>query len=703
VGRYAATIFLSAFLLFQVQPLAGKTILPWFGGGSTVWTTCMLFFQSALLVGYAYAHLLASRFSPRSGAGLHLLLLGASLLLLPITPAESWKPADAAVPAWRILALLTASLGAPFVLAASTGPLLQRWFSWEHPGRSPYRLYALSNLGSLLGLLAYPFLVEPLVGLRLQALLWSAGYAGFVALAGWCALALRRGPPMGEDVAGDEADVASVGGQPGLTAGGRLLWLALPACASLLLLATTSRMTQDVAPIPFLWVLPLSLYLLSFVICFDSERWYDRRFWAPVFLVGLAALFLVVFREGQLHIVPQLAVLSIALFGCCMVCHGELVRLRPPPRHLTGFYLSVSAGGAAGGLLAAVVAPSLFDDFLEFEIALGAAYALFAASLLREAGARGRWRRSGWLLAGLVIGGCSLTAALAVQLRDERGRALVSARNFYGVLKVYEEGEGTRAWRRTLWHGTQPHGAQLLAGAQRSRPTTWFGPESGIATAIERFPPREGASGREPGDGLEIGVVGLGVGTIAAYARPGDRIRFYEIDPQVDEISDRYFSYRRDSPARVEVVLGDARISLERELAEDGPQGFDILVLDAFSSDAAPIHLLTREAFELYWRHLKPDGILAVHITAVHLDLSPVVRGMARLFDKESVRIIDRPEGGSLVTWSYWVLVTSNREFLSDPRVRTRTRVWSAAPHPPRGEAEIVWTDDYSDLLRVVK
>ena len=670
--------------------MLGRYILPWFGGGAGVWTACLLFFQLALLAGYAYAHLLTVRLAPSRQAQLHLVLLLASLAFLPVTPGESWRPLEAGAPAPRIVALLTATVGFPFVLLASTGPLLQRWFAWERPGVSPYRFYALSNAGSLLGLLTYPFVVEPLAGLRSQTWLWSLGYGLFVATSATRALQILRRARARPEPARLDAEPLSAA--PGAWAGsGRpVLWLLLPACGSLLLLATTQQITQYVAPIPLIWVLPLSLYLVSFILCFDNDRWYDRRFWAPAFLVSLAGMTYLLWLQGGSMALPlQLGGYSFAFFACCMVCHGELARLRPDPRQLTAFYLFVAAGGALGGIVGGLVAPWALDDFWELHFGLLAAYALFVLCVW---GDPRRWRG---VVTPLFVGVCVLAVALGELARQQRVGTIASSRNFYGVLRVDDERPGTQSWRRLLRHGGIIHGGQLLQAERRYLPRSFFGPESGVALAMNDHP-RRGAldSPRVQQGGLHVGAVGLGVGVVAAYGRPRDEIRFYEINPEVVRFAREHFTYLEDSAAHHTIVPGDARISLERELATGG-HDFDVLIVDAFNSDTIPVHLITREAFEIYWQHLKPDGVLAVHVTTLYIDVGAVVRGLAEESGRTAVRVIEKGDTSEYISWSEWVLVTTNEAFLSGPRVRSRLKWPADGPLP-------VWTDDRSDLLRAL-
>ncbi|MCE5262009.1 MAG: fused MFS/spermidine synthase [Deltaproteobacteria bacterium] len=547
--KYSLTIFLSAFLLFQIQPMIAKMILPWFGGSAAVWITCMLFFQVVLLAGYVYAHLLISRFGVKGQGAIHSALLLVSLIFLPIAPSLGWKPAGGEEPALRILGLLLTSVGLPYFLLSTTSPLLQAWYAQSARATLPYRLFALSNFASLLGLLAYPFLIEPLASLHQQSLGWSAPYALFVVMG--LALSISRlrkkgdgpacDPPVPSAEAAPVPDAAAAAAPAyDATAGDgtpiapvptfreKLLWLTLAACASLLLLAVTSHLTQNIASIPFLWILPLGLYLLTFILCFERSGWYQRK--VCLFLVvaaaGLMAYGLAAWGpEKNLKIV--LPVYCAGLFLCCMFCHGELASRKPAPCHLTSFYLHLS----------------------------------------------------------------------------------------------------------------------------------------------------------------------LGTGTLAAYAREFDLFRFYEINPSVEEIARRYFYYLGEAKGRVDVVIGDGRLSLERET----PQDYDLLAVDAFSSDSIPVHLLTEQALRLYFRHLKKDGVLAIHISNKHLDLAPVVANLCAKLRKKSLLIDEDRKDHGHVFGSKWVLISSQKDSLdlaeADEGFEEPT---------PRPDMKI-WTDDYSNLYQTWK
>jgi len=696
---YGATMFLSAFLLFVVQPLIGKYVLPWFGGTPAVWTTCMLFFQALLLAGYAYAHMLAGGRSMRRQALLHLLLIAATLLTLPITPSQSWKPPDGGAPLPRILGMLLVSIGAPYFLLSSTAPLLQCWFSRTRSGVSPYRLYSLSNLGSLLALLSYPFLVEPALSLSRQAMIWSWAYAAFALLCVLLSLrVLLRHAPGTSPVPAMVETVESAGSKPGR--GTRLLWLGLTTCTSVMLLATTNQMCQDVAVIPLLWILPLSLYLLSFIICFHHERLY----WRPLFIIVLAGSIIwtcfVLFGSVFVGLRSQILSYSLTLFASCMVCHGELVRLKPGPRHLTSFYLMVACGGALGGILVSLAAPRLLKDYWEYHLGLLFTVLLTLIVLFRDHKGPLYRGRPFAVWSVLYLSFAALAIALGIHIRNSMQDTLETRRNFFGTLRVLDlDKDNPRKHRLTLMHGRIEHGFQFVDGQRRYWPTSYFGADSGIGMALSFHPRRMAADYRMRT--LRIGVVGLGTGTLAAYGTEGDYIRFYEINPEVIRLSDRYFTFRKDDEANIEVVLGDARISMERERQRHEPQQFDVLAIDAFSGDAIPVHLLTRECLQTYLYHLKADGILAIHISNRYFDLSPVVRNMAQ-FEPElglqAVLVAAQGDDERGTDSTDWVLVTANREFLAAPEIEECITPWED-PLP----RAMIWTDDYSNLFGLLR
>src|SRR5437016_678615 len=642
---YACTIFLSAFLLFQVQPLIAKMILPWFGGSAAVWTACVLFFQLLLLLGYLYAHWTIRYLRPKIQPILHGALLAVSMLMLPAIPNPAWKPTGGEDPTLRIFGLLAATIGLPYFLLSTTGPLVQAWFVRERrkPGTTPYRLYALSNLGSMLALLSYPVLVEPYFATQMQGYGWSAGYVAFVLFCGFTAARQVR-----KQAASQPSDEQATR-LPHATL--LLTWVLLAACASTLLLAVTNHLSQNVAAIPFLWVLPLALYLLSFILCFDGDGWYRRSVFLGLFAVSVGSMAYALFTDTEnLPLKVALPLFSAGMFVCCMVCHGELARLKPDPRHLTSFYLMVSLGGALGGLFVAVGAPRLFHTFAELPLTLVVCSALTTLVLWAWPG---EWKFK-TLLMITRIAMAAFTIALAAYLgywkHSDDKRFELSVRNFYGVLRVYdlpdnEEQTGVRE----LNHGTINHGTQILEAARRRTATSYYGPSSGIGRAIRYL---------DKSPSVRIGVIGLGAGVTAAYCRPGDVFRSYEINPLDLGIASTWFTFLKDCQADRDVLMGDARLTMERQ----PNQQFDLIAVDAFSSDAIPVHLLTREAFVLYFRHLKPNGILAVHVSNRYLNLTPVVSRNAQDVSKAAILIddCDQQIEYDYLTSSDWVLVTSD-------------------------------------------
>ncbi|MEW6094338.1 MAG: ferrichrome ABC transporter permease [Chloroflexota bacterium] len=699
MAYFAVSIFISALLIFQVQPMIARYILPWFGGTPAVWSTVQMFFQVLLTGGYAYAAWLVRPGKRRER--LHLVLLGVSvavILLLgfiwksPITPGAAWKPQAVDIPVWEIFKLLAVSVGLPYFLLSSNSPLVQAWFHRAFPEKTAYRLYALSNIGSLLGLVTYPVLVEPYLTLAGQGWTWSLGYLAYAGLAAYGAVRSLRAQRDGEPAAIPLKFVTNSPKGDHLNWRDMTLWVSLAAAASILLLATTSHITQEVAVIPFLWVLPLTIYLLSFILAFSGERWYSRRlflllFFAATLLVGWA-----LGRADDINIALQIGIYSLALFSACMVCHGELYRLRPHPERLTSFYLLVSVGGALGGTFITFAAPVLFRGYWELPLGFTLAWLLFFLVALRRTEVMQRWlfvASHVILLSGLVFS--SVRAFQFIQ-SDINGSLLLE-RNFYGVVRVKTLGaEGWPSQRYALVHGVTIHGFQYMDEEKRLLPTAYFGETSGGGLAILNHPKR--------GSEMRVGVLGLGIGTLAAYGQPGDVYRFYEINPLVIDLAegqDGYFSYLPDSQAEIEIALGDARLSLEEELASSGSQEYDVLALDVFSSDSIPVHLLDREAFDLYLQHLAPDGILAVHISNRHLDLVPVVWSLGDYFGLSRVVIAD-PGNYEETSPSLWVLLARLPALLADPEIASRARYMEDYVSHLR-----LWTDDYSNLIQILK
>ncbi|WAR44279.1 fused MFS/spermidine synthase [Methylomonas rapida] len=685
-GVYAFTSFWGAYLLFQLEPLIGKFILPWFGGSPAVWITCMLFFQVLLLAGYAYAHLNLEHFPVRRQGVLHAAFLLLALFTLPVTPEQSFKPDSSEQPTLNILLLLLSSIGLPFFILSTTSPLLQAWIVRINPYRSPYTLYALSNFGSLLALLSYPFVFEPYFKLGQQTLGWSAGFVIYVLLSAGIALDFRRlakaeaivATPMALD---DETRIADRLSPTMLW----LLWLVLPAATSALLLAVTNQLCQDVASVPFLWIVPLSLYVISFIFCFARHDWYQRRIFIPALFVAAIALIGVLYGGGRFTLEAQVGIYGAGLFFCCMTCHGELYRLRPQPSQLTAYYLVISTGGALGGIFVALLAPQVFPLYFEFHIALFACclLTLFAIGVESQLLERKRRRPLVWLLAGagLIWLGGNL-ANHAFQTAAEKTRV---NRNFYGVLRVEDRAvENPTLAKRLLRHGAIDHGFQFLAPEKQQLPTAYYGNESGVGLALTHF---------ARADGRRIGVVGLGTGTLLTYGKANDYFRIYDIDPAVVELAQTYFSYIKNTAARYDIVVSDARLAMERE----APQAFDILVLDAFSGDAIPMHLLTEQALQLYLRHLRPDGVLAIHITNHYLDLRPLVSGMAKRAGYAYLLVQSEPSEELGWYRADWALLSKNQSFMQQP-VLQKFKEMSAAP-----VESIIWTDDFSNMFRLLK
>lgn len=678
---YWITVLVSAFLLFLVQPMAARMILPWFGGGSAVWNACMVFFQTALLLGYLYAHWLHGLRTARRQAIVHCSILAASLLALPIVPAPGWKAAAVEHPTLRILMLLAATVGLPYFALSSTSPLLQAWYARKSGRPVPYRLFAISNLGSLAALVAYPILIEPRLRVSAQAIMWSAAYACFCALCGAIAWAHAVRNPHPEPAGAEDA-----GGQHGAnsTWPDRTLWLGLSCAASMLLLSLTTHLTQNVAPIPLLWVAPLGVYLLSFILCFEFQRVYRRIVFLPL---CAAAVWFMAYRLRPGHAETEIRwlipLLVFGLFSCCMVCHGELARLKPHPSRLTEFYVAISLGGALGGSFVGILAPQVFNEYAEYPIALGLCVLLGALAWARSERRGGRARI---LLAGPAVAIAVFLVWLGMIVRGLPNDCRVVVRNFYGQLRVRDiagaDGDGPA--RRRLIHGKIIHGEQASNEPLRRSPGTYFCPPSGIGRAMAAIGPGP----------RRIGILGLGCGTLAAYARAGDIFRIYEINPFVVRLAQTEFTYLRDSRARVEIAVGDGRLAIESE--QD--QKFDLLVMDAFSGDSVPVHLITLEAFRAYFRHLKTNGILAVNISNRYLDLAPVVGAAAAGLGRVALRYYFEPVDGDPICYtSDWALILGRTALTAYPQLR------DGAEGIPRDTGFRPWTDDYSGILTILR
>jgi hypothetical protein len=680
---YAVTIFVSAFLLFLVQPVMAKQILPWFGGSATVWTTCLVFFQTALLAGYTYADWTVRRLAPRRSMQVHVALLVLSIAVLPIVPGELWKPGGDENPSWLILGLLAGTIGLPYFLLSTTSPLVQAWFARRFPSASPYRLFALSNFASMLALLGYPFLLEPWSATRAQALGWSAGYVLFAALcaaAGFASLrgASARAVPKGwtSSDSGLPLPLTDPAHDAPPPVARQVLWCALAATASILLLAVSNHITQNIASVPLLWIVPLALYLLTFILTFDGRGWYKRDVVLGMTAAALGVMAWTLADPSLTHELEiQTGVFCVGLFIACMFCHGELVRIKPSPRYLTRFYLMISLGGAVGSALVGILAPLLLRG--HFELAAG--LVLCALLLLWQV------RRDVPVYGILGTAALFTTIACAAWGATEFYRNAISvSRNFYGVLRVQEVGEGTNYHRRSLIHGTIMHGNQYLDPTMRRQATTYYTSTSGIGRLLDSLHPR-----KEP---LRVAVIGLGTGSLAVYGAKGDTYRFYEINPDVVDVAKRDFTYLADSDATVETALGDARLVLEREPA----QQFDVLAIDAFSSDSIPVHLITYEALGIYRKHVKPDGIIAFHVTNRFLDLVPVVDALARAHGLSAILIDDDGEA-TFASRSDWILLSADAKRFAAAQI-------AEVGQPLRERPDWrLWTDDFNNLVQVLK
>ncbi len=666
---YAATIFLSSFLLFLVQPIIAKQILPWFGGSAAVWTTCLVFFQAVLLAGYGYADL-TTRLGLRRQALLHVGLLVVSLSFIPILASTGWKPQGDEEPVGRILLLLAATIGLPYFLLSTTTPLLQAWYWQRFRVAVPYRLFALSNFASLLALIGFPVLFEPYFTLPQLGWGWSALYAALIVLCGTTAWRSMRAivalPAAGEGAAKAAAP---------LSGGVQFAWMGLAALASVMLLAVSNHVTQNISSVPFLWVLPLALYLLTFILAFDHPRWYLR---APLLvLLGVLTPWMA-WEISSLTLVVAVPLYFTGMFVACMVCHGELARLKPDPRHLTRFYLMISVGGAVGAVLVAIAAPLLLPGYFELGIAL------VLLALLLPYRLAGLARIAGLAVAALTLG---LVVRGALEYTSD---VRVMERDFYGVVRTRDRPEPVPY--RAMYHGAIMHGGQLLGEAYRNTPADYFGPTSGYGRVFAAL--RE----MEPKRARDIGVIGLGAGVIASYGRPGDTLVFYEISPRVVDIAKREFTFLKDTAAKTSLVMGDGRLSLERE----APKGYDVLGIDAFSGDSIPMHLITREAMALYAKHIKPDGVIVFQATNRYVDLPPVIKRLAAELGFEAVLVSDYPEEDANGP-GFWrsstdqVLVTRNKAILASKHLQD-----AAVAIADRADLP-AFTDAHHNLLRILK
>jgi spermidine synthase len=719
---YGATLFLSAALLFMIQLILSKMVLPLLGGSPAVWTTCMLFFQIVLLLGYAYAHGTSESLVFRRQASLHLLLLALSLRFVPVVLPSGTVPPTQEMPIPWLLALLAATLGVPFFLLSATAPLLQRWFSRtaHSDAENPYFLYAASNAGSLLGLLSYPVVIEPALPLAAQRQVWGWGYWLLCAAILLCAVTAWRHL--------DPAHMRSVPSEPARWAD-RARWTLLAFVPSSLLLGVTSYISTDIAAIPFIWVVPLFLYLLTFVLVFAHQIRAPLRAAAhlqPWLVIPIVLLWYWGIRGAT----PGLLVLHVLFFFVtALICHGELARRRPPAAALTEFYFWMSVGGALGGIANGILAPILFHSVIEYPLALLAGTALVPSVLASGAGRSNEvvtWMQvvlagialavGGWLAGHLnsepgvltragIIAIAISSAVAAASCLALRGRSALLAlslagvllasrfapsdrtpvihaeRNFFGVLRVRAEQDGRY---HSLYHGTTLHGAQMMGSEGNCEPLTYYTRRGPLGQAFRAIPTKPNRS---------VGVVGLGTGTVASYALPGEQWTFFEIDPAVERIArdPTYFRFLSKCLGRVDVVKGDGRLRLAR--VPDA--SFDILLLDAFSSDAIPVHLLTREALAVYRAKVRAGGVILFHLSNRHLRLVPVVAALARdagWIGRFAVEVPDPRSPSRLATGSLWAVLAREEADLGELSARSD---W---PRLPTRAGERVWTDDYSNV-----
>ncbi len=689
---YAAAIFLGSSLLFLVEPMAGKRLLPLLGGSSAVWITCLVFFQTALLLGYLCAHAIATCLPARAQRMAYGLLLALSLVQM-VRNLNPHPHASTLQPVLSVLLVLTTLIGLPFLALSATNPLLQAWYARGDGGTGltpPYRLFALSNFGSLLGLIVYPVWIEPNFSLRTQTLAWSIGFFVFVLVCGVIIMRRRNSDDVRQlkpeqssalratqtlAVQDESASSTPISGHAP-TPRERILWLLMAACGSLLLSAVTSHLSQNIAAIPLLWIVPLTIYLLTFVLAFNSERLYPH--WLivrllPVMLGGVAYLAV----DITMDVPPWISIpfFCLTLFTGAFFCHGELYRRRPSPRYTTQYYLLIAAGGALGSMFVGVLAPLMFNGNYEMAWSLVYTAALAAVLMWKE-----HW---GWRLfwpamtAGLLV-------VVFLQVQEDEKDAIAQVRSFYGTLRVTQKSTEEAGIYRTLIHGTIQHGTQFFANEEfRRNPTTYYAHNSGVGLALDLC-----CKGRT----RRVADIGLGTGTLAAYGAPGDVFRFYEIDPHVEVIAHNVFTYLRESKARIEIVHGDARLSMEAE----PPEHYDVIAVDAFSGDAIPVHLLTAEAIQLYLRHLAPGGTIAVHISNQFLNLAPVVQEQADHAGLKAVIVYSDDEDNTGAYSSDWVLMTANEKFLALPEIKAASE--EIDPQPGLR----LWTDDYSSMFPIL-
>ncbi len=729
---YGLTAFVSATMLFLVQPMFAKMILPLLGGAPAVWNTAVVFYQGVLLIGYLYAHLTTRLLGVRRQALLHAVLLLLPLLVLPITVPGNWQPPTATNPIPWLLALLGVTVGLPFFVVSTSSPLLQAWFA-RTGHRDPYVLYAASNVGSMVALLGYPTLIEPRLHLEDQSHLWAGGYLLLVALTLTCAALIARGPGTTQEAtatASRQAEAVEVADER-LTLVRRLRWLGLAFIPSSLMMSVTTYITTQIAPIPLLWVIPLAIYLLTFILVFAGRQLLPQRLLVRAFPIVFLPLVMLMLIQATQPMVLLALLHMVVFFLAAMICHGAIATDRPAPRHLTEFYLWMSAGGVLGGMFNALLAPVIFNTLAEYPLVLAlACLALprFGADALTPAFVRRDLILpvlSSGLLAALIVGTAALNLSegilalvvifglpallcfsfsrrplrfalgvgalflvTTVLYTSALGQELATERSFFGLHRILLDPSGRF---HTLAHGGTNHGMQSVDPDKQKIPLTYYYPTGPIGQVFAAY---SGEHAKQ-----RVGVVGLGAGSLACYKAPGQAWTFYELDPRVEEIArnPRYFTYLRDCAPDSPVVLGDGRLSL----VAAPTAGYNLLVLDAYSSDTVPVHLLTREALALYLDKLAPGGIIAFHISNLYLDLKPVISSLATdaglislSQDDLNVSAEDAANGKNP---SQWVVIARQPADLARLAGDTRWHPLTAAPD------QVVWTDSFSSIIDLIR
>ncbi|MDO6426682.1 fused MFS/spermidine synthase [Thalassotalea sp. 1_MG-2023] len=689
--HYLFVVFIGAFLLFQVQPLIAKLILPYFGGGAAVWTACMLFFQAFLLAGYGYSHILSRIRSIKLQVILHISLLVISVFTLPIGLSEHVLPkVFVESPLLNILYQLMLSVGLPYFILSSTGPLVQNWYASNHQGKAPYFLYSWSNVASLIALLSFPFVFEPILAASTQLILWSVLYGVYVLAFIVIAITTYRGQLLQpiettQSITGVNIDtgVAKIDRHThdfNLT--NAISWVALSSLGVIFLVATTNAITQNVAPIPFLWILPLCLYLLSFIICFHSDRWYIRWYWLILLILGSIIAIFLYFIGSQFDLITQVILYSFVLLAACMVCHGELAKTKPAPRYLTHFYLLIALGGFLGSLFVAFIATNVFQQFLEFPLAFISLLLLLSVVYWRE-------KLSIKYVLAMSVSVVVCVSLFTVLLSRYQQNDIFQQRNFYGILTVKDVDVAGKTERR-LVDGTTSHGTQYLDESLQQIPLSYYRKGTGGAIAIELMQQTKQT-------GINVGFVGLGAGALAAYGEKEDSFSFFELNPAVINAAQEYFTFLSNSNANIKVIEGDARISIAKDVQPLANKPFDVLILDAFSGDSIPQHLLTVEAFSMYQQVVSKQGIIAVHISNSHLNLLPLMKGIA---DHTQMALVYFHTAGKRAEShdTDWVWLTHNNNLIDNPVVKLQsTRVKLSSSE------QIVWTDDHSHLMSLLK